>query len=430
MVTGKKESKKTEYDFDVFGINSRFEGFDERIRQGMKDKEGNIISDLLPENKEAVLSFKRRVYASGLMGKKRILKYEVWFRNYDHYLKKPFNQATREDLEDVLAKVKDRSDWKDSVKADFHIMLKRYYKINLGDPDDTEYPDLVKWIKSPKVEYPPLNFDDCPTWEDVLKMSEHCLNLRDKALVTSIWEAGMRIGEALTLKVGSVEEVQHGLYLNVQQSKTKKRPVFIKLSGPIILSWLTVHPLKNDKEAPLFCHLEDGNYRKALGYRYAVKLNERLKRSAGIKKDVNPHMLRHGSASYFSDVLSDSDMDLKYGWAFGSPHKRRYQHKHQKGIESKILKLAGIYDDTGVKNIYEEGEKEAVECYYCKEKNPKDNKTCWRCKRILDISMAEEVQKLKEKVDDISLEILGENPQVLKSLVDRMAQEVEGKARA
>ena len=402
-----KEGKKS-YDFDVRRVDARFSGFDERV----------MASGMLPENKEAVLTFKRKVYAAGLMGKERLLKYEWFFKVLDRYLGKPFSDATREDLERILSEVRERTDWKSSVKADFPTMIKRYYKIVLGDPSGNEYPDLVKWIRVPKAEYPELNFEDCPTWGDVLMMGEYALNLRDKALILCIWEAGMRISEALTLRVGSLQEVEHGVYLNIQESKTKLRSVFVKLSAPALLNWLSVHPLRDDKEAPLFCRMAKEHYTKAVGYRYSYKLLKRLKQKAGIKKTVRPHMLRHGSASYFSDILSDSDMDMKYGWAFGSPHKKRYQHKQKRGVEAKILRMSGIDDDVGVKNIFEE---QGDECYYCHAKNTKGAKVCYRCKRLLDLNVADKVQKLKDNLDDVSVVYLQQNPKVLKGFLDYLS---------
>ena len=408
------EREKKKYDFDIYGLDKRFSGFERRIND----------SDMLPENKKLAISFKRRVYAAGLMGKQRILKYEVFFKNYDSLLRKPFNKATREDLEEIVSYIKDRDDWKEATKNDFLRMLRRYYKIASGMEDEKEHPELVKWIKVKKEKRPPINWEDVPHWEDVVKMAEHTYNIRDRALVKSIWEAGSRIGEHLTLRVGDVEEVEHGVYLNIRVSKTELRKVFIRLSAPDILEWLSVHPFRKDKEAPLFIKI-NGDCRKVISHRYVYKMLNRVKKRAGIDKDICPHKLRHGSASYFSDFLSDSDMDAKFGWALGSDTKKRYTHKNPRAVEGKILKIAGIRDSNGVVNIYEEAEKKQVECYYCKKMNDPGRKICWNCKRILDINMAEAVQKIKESMDDMTLAYIEQNPGILKGFVDFISSKQE-----
>lgn len=411
--------KAEKYNFDIHGTDKRFLGYEKRVKK----------SEMLPDNKKLAIAFKKTVHASGLMGKRRILKYETFFKNYDTLLQKPFNQATKKDLIEVVSKVKDREEWKENTKADFQRCLKRYHKIEAGMEDSSETPELVKWIKVKPVKEKPVSFDSLPDWSDVLKMADACFNHRDKALIKSMWEAGARIGEIMSLRVGDVEEVEHGVYLNIQESKTEPRKVFIRLSAPDILAWINHHPRKNDKENPLFCkgYLNGGNQREVVSHRYIYKMLQRVKNHAKIDKKIHPHMLRHGSASYFSDWLSDSDMDAKYGWVIGSKTKKRYTHKNPKAVESKTLKMAGIGGENGVKNIYLEGRETDVECYYCKKMNPAENKVCFNCRRVLDISMSREIQRLKENIDDINLTYFEENPTALKSLLDYL--EKQGKEK-
>ncbi|MBN2014319.1 MAG: tyrosine-type recombinase/integrase [Candidatus Altiarchaeota archaeon] len=388
--------KKKQSELDIYGLDERFSKFDERIRN----------SDLICENKDLVIAFKRKVYSASLMGKHRIHKYEVFFKNYDRLLQKPFNEATRDDLEEVVSKVKDNPEWKELTKRDFLLCLKRYYKIASDLQDESEYPELVKWIKTPKVKEPPINYDEIPSWDDVVKMANYTLNARDEALIKSIWEAGNRIGEHLTLRVCDVEEVETGLYLNIWKSKTDPRKVFIKLSAEDILCWLNMHPLRHDGDAPLFCKLKRGEHNTVIGHKYAYELMKRLKKRAKINKKVSPHMLRHGSASYFSDWLSDSDMDTKYGWRIGSKIKARYTHKNPKSVEAKIRKMAGE-EENGVQNIYEEMQEELIRCLFCDKLNSPSRKTCWYCKHILKRELSDIVQLVKEsmesKIDEIVL---------------------------
>lgn len=402
------------YNFDIYGLNKRFSDFEKRVNG----------SGMSPENKKLTVSFKKKAYAAGLMGKQRILKYEVFFKNYDALLKKPFNKATKDDLQEVVSYIKDRDDWKEATKNDFLRLLRRYYKIDVGMQDEHEHPDLVKWIKIKKEKQPPINWEEVPHWDDILKMVEFTPSVRNRALVKSIWEAGSRIGEHLTLRIGDVEEVEHGLYLNIRVSKTELRKVFIRLSAPDLLEWLSVHPLRHDKEAPLFCRLNGGNYTTVLGHRYVYKMIQLLKEHAGIEKEIYPHMLRHGSASYFSDFLSDSDMDYRLGWKDGET-KRRYTHKNIRSQEDKILKMAGFKGDNGAINIYDEAEEGRIECNTCHKMNPKENKVCFNCRRLLDVDMAEAVQRLKNKADNFSMAYIEKNPAALRDFVGFLSKEAE-----
>ena len=256
------KKKQKGYNFDIYGLDKRFSDFEKRIKD----------SKMLPENKELAISFKKKAYASELMGKPRILKYENFLKNYDSLLRKPFSKVTREDLEDICIHIKDREDWKETTKCDFLRMLKRYHKILVGMEDEEGHPDLVKWIKAKKPKQPPINWEEVPQWNDILRMAEHTHNIRDRALIKSMWEAGSRSGEHLTLRVCDVEEVEHGIYLNIQKSKTELRKVFIRLSAPDILEWLSIHPLRRDKEAPLFIKVQGEEYGKVISQRYLYKI--------------------------------------------------------------------------------------------------------------------------------------------------------------
>jgi len=54
----------------------------------------------------------------------RIEKYKIFFANYDRLLCKPFNQATKDDLEKVIVQVKNSS-WLESTQKDFLRLLRR-----------------------------------------------------------------------------------------------------------------------------------------------------------------------------------------------------------------------------------------------------------------------------------------------------------------
>lgn len=119
-------------------------------------------------------------------------------------------------------------------------------------------------------------------------------------------------------------------------------------------------------------------------------------------------------------------MDYRYGWRSGET-KKRYTHKNIRSQEDKILKMAGLKGDNGIVNIYDEAEKEKIECYYCHKINSPKGKICFNCKRVLDLNMAEAIQRLKEKADNVSMAYLEENPAALKGFVDYLSKEAEKK---
>ena len=404
--------KVREYDFDIHRVERAFSLFEKRINE----------SGMLPENKALALDFKRTVYASGLMGKRRIMKYEVLFRSLDSSTKKPFNTLTRDEILDYVAKTRDSKEWALATRSDIIKMLRRYYKIKAGMENETGYPDIVKGIRAPTVQYPPINFEECPMWEDIEKMAAKASQIRDRALIKVNWEAGVRAGELLTATVGSIEHVDKGVYLNIRVSKTELRSIFLILSEPALMEWLSVHPLGDDDDAPLFCKMEKGEVNRAISHRYLYKLYDRLGKAANINKKVNPHMLRHGSASYHSDYLADSDMDAKFGW--NNPKtKNRYVHKNRKAIETKILGMAGFDTSEEDENIFKKGMMSRKKCLRCGASNDSDSIVCCGCLKKFDMTVNEMEYQLKKDVNSLTMAYFENNPEALKGLSDFIAEQ-------
>jgi hypothetical protein len=85
------------------------------------------------------------------------------------------------------------------------------------------------------------------------------------------------------------------------------------------------HPQSRDPEAPVW----------PINYPAFLK---RLRTLAEIvlKRKVNPHMLRHSSATYWAPRMNRYQLCAKYGWGFSSEMPDRYIKR--KGIIFRIYK--------------------------------------------------------------------------------------------
>ena len=77
---------------------------------------------------------------------------------------------------------------------------------------DREGKDFPRWLKIPLSARGASRRDhnDVLTPEEVARIADHSLNLRDKALIWVLYESGGRIGEVLTLRIGDVERTEYG----------------------------------------------------------------------------------------------------------------------------------------------------------------------------------------------------------------------------
>lgn len=74
------------------------------------------------------------------------------------------------------------------------------------------------------------------------------------------------IGELIDVTVGDIEDRKHGEKI-VIEGKTGARRLPLVESLPHINAWLSKHP-NPEKDAPLWCKIQQGDPDESLGYRY------------------------------------------------------------------------------------------------------------------------------------------------------------------
>jgi len=126
--------------------------------------------------------------------------------------------------------------------------------------------------------------------------TQSATGLRNRALLQVMVGGGLRLAEALALRVGDVDLERGMLRINLGKGgKDRVVPV-----GNETVRWLTDwverrEALGYDGRATLFCGIR--THGAQLKSRAVQRLVERLAREAGIEKRVTPHTLRHTFAT-------------------------------------------------------------------------------------------------------------------------------------
>jgi site-specific recombinase XerD len=121
--------------------------------------------------------------------------------------------------------------------------------------------------------------------------------IRDRALITLMFRAGLRVHEALMLRTSDID-MKTGVVHVLHGKGDKPRDVGV---GDGVLAvvqlWLDKRrELKLDgKGRPVFCTLADG--RQAVSANQVRQMMKRRATKAGVERRVHPHGLRHGYAS-------------------------------------------------------------------------------------------------------------------------------------
>jgi site-specific recombinase XerD len=116
--------------------------------------------------------------------------------------------------------------------------------------------------------------------------------MRNRALLAVLYGAGLRIGEALALKVSDID-VENGSIRILHGKGDTARFAGIDAGSLIhIVRWIEVRRARGIKTRHLFCTLNGD----ALQSSYVRPMIKRMALRAGIDKRVHPHALRHTHA--------------------------------------------------------------------------------------------------------------------------------------
>jgi site-specific recombinase XerD len=145
------------------------------------------------------------------------------------------------------------------------------------------------------------------TIDDVKLLADNTKNLRDRALILLLYEAGCHVGELVNIKIKDIEFDTYGVKVNLF-GKTEARKIRVIASAPAISNWLLERPnrnLTNYDDSFLICSIWAKNRGKELLYEPVNKLLRDAGGRAGITKPLNPYHFCHSRATEFAKKLTE-----------------------------------------------------------------------------------------------------------------------------
>ncbi|MGC9444246.1 MAG: tyrosine-type recombinase/integrase, partial [Candidatus Methanospirareceae archaeon] len=297
-----------------------------------------------------------------------------------------FQELTREATVRIVAEIAQSEDMKEWTRRDYKLIL-RMFLVWLGKD--------AAWIKS-KPPRNDLRAEEMLSREDVSALIDAANTLRDKALIASLYEGGFRIAELAMAQIKDVKFDTHGAVLIVN-GKTGLRRVRLISSVPHLQQWLAAHPLRDDRDAPLW--VDTTSKHQFLKYDAIRVQLQKIAKRAGIKKSVNPHNFRHSRASYLASRMTESQLEEYLGWEQGSTMARTYVHLSGRDLDECLLQLHGLESEQ------QKEEPTVKRCPFCNALNEADCTVCHNCKRALSIdvedtiSLEEQLRELQDKYE-------------------------------
>lgn len=168
--------------------------------------------------------------------------------------------------------------------------LQFFYSITLGRDDHFEKLPCARTPKRlPTVLSP----------EELRRLFEVARDAKHKALLMTLYGAGLRISEALALKPTDIDS--HRMLIHVRLGKGA-RDRMVKLSAQLLAVlreyWLAQRPKQ-------WLFPQSSNPDKPMEQGTAHRIVARAARRAGITRRVSPHTLRHSYATHLLDAGTD-----------------------------------------------------------------------------------------------------------------------------
>ena len=345
----------------------------------------------------------------------RIIFYLIRLRVLSKMMPDVFLNPSMEDLKSAIVNLQSKANISPRTVEDYKQAIRKYYKWKLSD---REFQKRVQWIKVRGNSVNRLKkSEEMVSVDEMHKLIENCISVRDKALFSLLYDSGCRVGEILTLRIRDLQNDQWGTVLHVS-GKTGERMVrIVGDSVPYLREWVQQHPKANNPDSMVFVSTSAQAYSEPMNYPEMARALNRAKRRAGITRRIHPHLFRHTRASILASRVAEAPLESQMGWIHGSRQTRTYVHLSAKDQDMAILKAYGIKpeEDNVVKDI------SPRECPRCSTLNPSNAVYCRKCWLPLTI---EATLKIKEKEEHIEKELANEGliDEKIKALIDNMPE--------
>jgi len=382
------------------------------------------VSPISDRNKELIFKYRDACILHQVCGKVRLIRVMEALKMFAHILNKDFDQLTKQDLQYLVSTMMNRQPpYSAETLGTYKSILKRFMSYVLSPeqfPNIERLPDMLTWIKThvKKKDVTRLQRKDLLTPGDIEKLLHVCHNPRDKALIAILWETGCRIAEIGNMQIKHVTKNKHGFTLDISGKTGERSPIIIS-AAPYLTQWISMHPFKDNPEAPLWVHYQYTKEPKHLKYSSIRYLLKRHFKHAGITKPFHPHIFRHSRATYVlaNGIMNESQAKIYFGWAPDSKMLATYSHLIDQDVTNAILKENNL-SPMQKRHI----ELQPRECKICHELNPPSTEYCVTCGAVLDMTKAYEHQRVHEETDALFVNLF--KVMVDKGLVDEAVQAI------
>lgn len=226
------------------------------------------------------------------------------------------------------------------------VILKNFMRWQRGGAKTDPYPPEVVWLKQARSkDDETMPVEAVLTRDDLHALIQGQAHVQAKAIIATLYDSGCRASEFCALRIKHVILDEHGAILTLPKDgtnlKTGARRIRVLNCTPFLVSWLNAHPHRKNPNAPLWLALRS-EMADPLTSQMLYYFVREWARSAGITKEVWPHLFRHSRATESArEGWPEAVMRAHFGWSRGSDMPSRYVHLAGKDADNYILQAAG-----------------------------------------------------------------------------------------
>jgi len=345
----------------------------------------NIVSDT---NKKAIERYIEQQIANGNDNKETLDSHRSNIKRILVLINKDYNKVTKADMTEAFSKITS-SKSRELAKIKFKSFLKFHNRNTLAK-------HII--VKSSVFKKPTKTEDDIITEEEINKLRNAPISIRNKAMIELFLTTGIRRGELVNLKLQNVSSEKDEIIVKITNSKTKPRNISIipYPDNPTafypnnLISYIENHQFKEDTSKPLFFSMSTRAYGEKMNRSSLTLLFRTIQKKAKLTKKLTPHIFRHTAASNDGYHYTTGELELKYGWNPGSDMAKIYCHLSEIRMNEHLKRKAGLTPELV--------EKES-KCPYCGAVNNINAIHCHNCKHIINRDELIKRAKLQEKRD-------------------------------
>lgn len=260
--------------------------------------------------------------------------------------------------------------------------------------------ELPTWFKTIEIKRPvrrKIDPEDIINREQLRKLLDACDDIRQRAVLATLHDSGLRPQELCNLNVGSVHQDAYGIKLKLPDArgnKTGPRTIRIVQSVPYLTGWMNLHPLKDDLEAPLFISMSNRNPRARMTGGAVWYLVKRAARLSGLPaKSIRPKVFRNTAASERArEGWNEVMLRQQFGWSDGSEMPTLYVSLASQDVDQMILLKEGKLDAI---EKHQPALKPLI-CRTCGGENPITAMFCGHCHQVVSPKAEAEVERQRE----------------------------------